>query len=370
MILFRAYDIFIKSTVMIHKITHVEMYVANIIQASNFYKNALGFKVIAQNINANSNASNTTVSHILTQGSIYLILTSSVDSQGLVSKQVNIHGDFVKDLAFEVNDIDKIFSNSIPQGFKVIEEPTTIEHQGNKLIKAKIGTFGDVEHTLIERVSYNSDFILVGHSVLNLQTKIPPQFNEINLDHVAIAVDDLDKWTEFYRKGLGFYQYYNETIETKRTGMDSIVMNSTNDLVKFVFIAPKKSTYKSQIEKFLEYNNAPGVQHLAFSTRDIIDTVHNLTKHDIEFLAIPDEYYDNLSTVLKERFQDNFSSIKELGILVDQDSEGYLQQIFTKPLQTKPTFFLEIIQRIGANSFGRNNIMALFQAVEKQLDNQ
>jgi 4-hydroxyphenylpyruvate dioxygenase len=146
-------------------------------------------------------------------------------------------------------------------------------------------------------------------------------------------------------------------------------MNSNNDIVKFVFVAPKKSTYKSQIEKFLEHNNASGVQHLAFSTQDIVNAVRHFKKHYIEFLSIPDDYYDNLSDTLKKYFQNIFSSIKELGILVDQDNDGYLQQIFTKPIQTKPTFFLEIIQRSGANSFGKNNITALFKAVEKQLDN-
>lgn len=353
---------------MTHKIAYVELYVANIIQATNFYKNALGFNIVAQGISTNGRTSNK-ISNILTQGSIYLILTSSLDYKDLLSKQVNVHGDFVKDISFEVTNIYKVYNQAISQSFVSIEKPNVISHQGNKVIKAKIGTFGDVVHTLIEKIHCKDEFVVPGYPVLNFQKETSPSSKIDKLDHVAIAVDNLNKWKEFYRDGLGFYQFYQETIETKRTGMDSVVMNSNNDIVKFVFVAPKKTTYKSQIEKFLEYNNASGVQHLAFSTQDIISTVRHLKKHHIEFLAIPDEYYDNLSDTLKKYFQNIFSSIKELGILVDQDNDGYLQQIFTKPIQTKPTFFLEIIQRSGAYSFGKNNITALFKAVEKQLDN-
>lgn len=346
---------------MIKKIDHVELYVANIVQATSFYKNTFGFKTIAERIFDDEKVSN-----LLTQGNIQLILTSSKNPKDNISKQVNLHGDFVKDISFEVVGIEKIFSQIISNDFKVVEFPTKLEYQGNVIIKAKIATFGDVEHTLIEKIDCNKKFILPDYPVLDNDIKI--EANLQTIDHVAIAVDNLYEWKNLYQQGLNFYQFYQETIETKHTGMDSIVMNSPNNSVKFVFVAPKKGTYKSQIEKFLEYNSSCGVQHLAFSTQNILDTIKYLKQNNIEFLPIPDSYYENLPIVLKEKFKSSFNTIKELRILLDQDDDGYLQQIFTKPLQTTPTFFLEIIQREGANSFGRNNIMALFKAVEKQLD--
>lgn len=345
---------------MIKKIGYVELYVTNIVQATSFYQNTFGFEIIAQ-----KTFNNEIVSNLLTQGDIQLILTSSKNPGDNVTKQVNLHGDFVKDISFEVIDIEKTFNQIITSGFKVIEFPTKLEYQDNIIIKAKIATFGDIEHTLIEKIDCNKRFILPDYPTLDTDIKI--EANLQTIDHVAIAVDNLYEWKNLYKQGLNFYQFYQETIETKHTGMDSVVMNSLNNSVKFVFVAPKKGTYKSQIEKFLEYNGSCGIQHLAFSTQNILDTIKYLKQNSIEFLSIPDSYYENLPLALKEQFKTNFNVIKELGILLDQDDSGSLQQIFTKPIQTKPTFFLEIIQREGSSSFGKNNIMALFKAVEKQL---
>ncbi len=345
---------------MIKNINYIELYVANVIQSTSFYKNALGFEIIAQDI-----CHDEKVSNLLTQGNITLILTSSRHFKDSISKQLNLHGDFVKDISFEITNMEEVFDQILNTSFKIIDYPTKIEYQGDIIIKAKIATFGDVEHTLIEKINCSKKFVLPGYPTFKNGGKIGTNLKTV--DHIAIAVNNLYKWKNLYKHGLNFHKFYQETIETEHSGMDSVVMNSPNNLIKFVFVAPKKGEYKSQIEKFLECNGSCGVQHLAFSTQDILNTIKQLRQNGIEFLKVPDNYYENLPEALKKHFKDEFCTIKNLGILLDQDGDGYLQQIFTKPLQTRPTFFLEVIRREGSNSFGRNNIMALFKAVEKEL---
>jgi 4-hydroxyphenylpyruvate dioxygenase len=344
----------------IRKVDYIELYVSNIIHSTFFYQNAFGFKVAASGKFKDENK----VSNLLLHGDVKLILTSSKNTSDETTEQINLHGDFVKDIALEVENIEILYNQAVKCGFKPISPPIELECKTGKVKSAVIGTFGNTRHTLIERIDNNDRFTLPNYPDISIDINIKASIQ--NLDHLAIAVNKLEKWQELYRKGLNFYQFYQETIETKHSGMDSVVMNSQNDIVKFVFVASKAGSYKSQIEKFLDYNNDCGVQHLAFSTNDILKTVTQLKQSSIEFLPIPNDYYENLPDKLKEKFKYEIDSIKFLNILLDKDDYGYLLQIFTKPLQTRPTFFLELIQRQGATSFGRNNIMALFKAVEKQ----
>ena len=350
---------------LVKRIAHVEMYVANIILAVSFYQKVFGFKVVHTDKYDNADK----VSVVLVQANIKLILTSSKCILGEIAEQISLYGDFVKDIALEVQNLETVYVQAIKSGFISIAPPQDIKFQGKKIRQSTIGTFGNIQHTLIEKVDIDmgDDFILPNHPLVKTENEIIEFIQDI--DHIAIAVDELNKWRNLYEQGLGFYPFYQETIETKYSGMDSVVMNSQNDDVKFVFVAPKKGVHKSQIEKFLDYNNdTAGVQHLAFSTKDILDTIMQFKKNNIEFLSISDEYYNNLSSELKENFKEYIERIKDLKILVDKDDDGYLLQIFTKPLQTRPTFFCEFIQRQGATSFGKNNIMALFKAIEKQID--
>lgn len=337
----------------VKRIIYLELYVANIVQAVNFYKEAFCFNVIQENRYENENK----VSVILFQENITLILTSPKRHSGEISEQINLYGDFVKDIALEVHSLDITHSKALKAGFVSVIAPHETQFQGKKVKKSIISSFGNMQHTLIE-----------GSEIDEFKFSDSSQSLIEDIDHIAIAVDDLAAWTNLYEQGLEFHSFFEETIETKYSGMNSIVMNSQNNIIKFVFVSPKKAIHKSQIEKYLDYNNdTSGVQHLAFSTRNILDTITKLKKNNIEFLNISDDYYHNLSVELKENFKDSIENIKDLKILVDKDESGYLLQSFTKPLQTRPTFFCEIIQRHGATSFGRNNIMALFEALEKQL---
>ena len=351
------------TTIKVKRILYIELYVANIVQAAFFYINAFGFKVV----NKAKCESENEVSIVLVQKNIKLIVTSSKRIAGKITEQVNLYGDFVKDIAFEVQNIEDLHQQAVKHGFISIAEPQEAIFYGKKVKQSIIATLGNIQHTLIENINLSDDLLLDNDHEIELDDNMRCFIQDI--DHIAIAVDNLTKWQNLYAQGLDFYPFYKETIETKHSGMDSVVMNSQNDFVKFVFVSPKQGTHKSQIQKYLDHNNnTPGVQHFAFATENIMAIVDKLRKMNVEFLSIPDDYYSNLSSELKTNFKTSIDSIKDLKILVDKDEDGYLLQIFTKPLQTRPTFFCELIQRQGATSFGKNNIMALFKAVEKQIE--
>ncbi len=346
---------------MINNIYYVEMYVANILHSTSFYVKNFGFIHIAQKSSNDGN----TVSNLLVNGNTKLILTASKLPDSEISKKVHIRGDFVNDISFEVDDLETIYQQMSNNGFNVITPIEQIIAKDNSYKFATLSANGDIQHSLVEKQNCNSSFFLKGFSLIdNIQDR---NGSVIKVDHIAIAVDNLERFTELYKRGLGFYNFFSETIKTKHTGMDSVVMNSKNDAVKFVFVTPIPNTRESQIDKFLQYNGGSGVQHIAFLTDNILDVVNDISKNGISFVPAPDAYYDTIDSHLKDYFLHRLENIKDLGVLVDKDDKGYLLQIFTTPLQTRPTFFIEIIQREGAESFGRNNIISLFNAVEKQL---
>lgn len=342
---------------LVKRIIYTELYVANIIQAASLYVNSFGFRLAKMEKYEDEDK----VSIVLVQKNIKLILTASKRRTGEIAEQVNLYGDFVKDITFEVQNVEALHKKATQNGFVSIARPKEIRMHGKKAKQSIIGTLGNIQHTLIEKIDSIDNY-----PEIKLDDK--EKFLIQDIDHIAIAVNNLAKWQNLYWHGLGFYPFYQETIETQHSGMDSVVMNSQNNFVKLVFIAPKEGTHKSQIQKYLDYNNnTAGVQHIAFSTENILDVVAQFRKSNIEFLSIPDDYYHNLPTELKEHFKTSIDCIKDLKILVDKDEYGYLLQIFTKPLQTRPTFFCELIQRQGATGFGKNNIMALFKAIENQI---
>ena len=339
---------------MLIKIKYIEIYVANLVQSKFYYAKGLGFKEIYYNTNEKCG----TEQSLLKLGNILLLLTSSKDNNSNVSKEINLHGDAVKDIAFEVDNIELLMDNANNLGIQILEQPKEcLLFESEKIIKAVISTFGDTRHTLIQKI--NKDTTCTEEKQDN-NTSIS------HIDHLAIAVDDFNYWRNYYKTIFGFYQSYKEKIETNLTGMDSIVMGLPNNEIKLVFVKPLKKKLTSQIDMFLKYNGCPGVQHIAFLSTNIINTLKTLGSNGIELLNIPNSYYDNLSQNIKLNYKKVLNELRDLNILIDEEDNKFLLQVFTKPIQTKPTLFYEIIQRDGASNFGKNNIIALFKAMEEQ----
>ena len=338
---------------MVIKINYIEIYVANIIQSKYFYIQGFGFKEIYTKNDKESGAEQS----LLQLGNILLLLTSSRDSDSNISKEISIRGDAIKDIALEVNDISSVINKAGRFGADILEQPNAcLLFESEKVIKAAISTFGKTKHTLIQRINTTNNVIYTNKVNNNIK----------HIDHLAIAVEDFDGCKSYYKTIFDFYQSYKEKIETNLTGMDSIVMNSKNDEIKFVFVKPLKKKLTSQIDMFLKYNDSPGVQHIAFLSSNIINTLETLKNNGIELLNVPNSYYENLSPNIKLNYQNVLSQLKNLNVLIDEENKNFLLQVFTKPTQTKPTLFYEIIQRKGAKNFGKNNIMALFKAMEQQ----
>ncbi|WHA05728.1 4-hydroxyphenylpyruvate dioxygenase (plasmid) [Candidatus Bandiella numerosa] len=335
------------------KIKYIEIYVANIVQSKYFYTNGFGFKEIY----TKSDQNNSIEQSLLKLGSILLLLTSSKDSESNTSKEVSIRGDTIKDIGLEVNDVNSIVNKAHTFGANILEQPNEcLLFESERVIKAVIDTFGETKHTLIQQIDSNNNTVGTHE-----------RSNDIKcIDHLAIAVEDFDYCKNYYKTIFGFYQSYKEKIETNLTGMDSIVMNLPNNQIKLVFIKPLKKKLTSQIDMFLKYNGCPGVQHIAFLSTNIINTLKTLGSNGIELLNIPNSYYSNLSQNIKLNYKKVLNELRDLNILIDEEDNKFLLQVFTKPIHTKPTLFYEIIQRDGASNFGKNNIIALFKAMEEQ----
>lgn len=326
---------------MINNIPYVEKYVANLNQETKILVDSFGFNLIGKTTHSNGNESS-----ILEEGNIRFILTSGQAAED----QIKNHGDFIKDLAFEVDDVEKSYTEAIEAGFKPLLDP--IKEGDVKL--AQISTFGNSIHTLIE----------------NSNSKVKSKNGNFHgIDHIAIAVDDLDYWSNLYEKGLGLKEFSKDIIETDKTGMYSRVLTSSNNKATLFFAAPKDSKIKSQIDEYLDENTGSGIQHIALATKDIITVIKSLKTKGIKFVPPPKNYYEEIPKDLKSKFKDNFDIIRELQIFVDQDYNGEMLQVFTQPMQNRETFFFEIIQRDKAITFGRNNVLALFRALEQKFDN-
>ena len=335
------------------KIKYIEIYVANIVQSKYFYTNGFGFKEIYNKSDKDNNIEQS----LLKLGSILLLLTSSKESNSNINKEISIRGDTIKDIGLEVDDVNLIINKAHTFGANISEQPNEcLLFESERVIKAVINTFGETKHTLIQQIDSNNNTV----SNYKVSTDIKC------IDHLAIAVEDFDYCKNYYKNIFKFYQSYEEKIETSLTGMDSIVMNAKNDEIKLVFVKPLKKKLTSQIDMFLKYNCSPGVQHVAFLTTNIINTLQILKNNGIELLDVPDSYYKNLSQNIKLNYKKVLNQLQNLNVLIDEENENFLLQVFTKPTQTRPTLFYEIIQREGAKNFGKNNITALFKAMEQQ----
>jgi 4-hydroxyphenylpyruvate dioxygenase len=346
----------------LRNIDYVELYVGNALQASHFYESVLGFKIIAYGSPETGLAGRS--SFIVQQQDIYLVLTSSLEANTLIAEHVALHGDGVQDIAFLTNDVNSTFHNAVKNGALPVLEPSIIQDKGKEIIKSSVRAFGDTIHSFIQR-SHEEWFLPFYKPISNAY---PVELIGLNaIDHIAISLEKgtLNKWADFYKNVLGFSESHRENVYTEYSGMNSIVVRDQENRIKFPLVEPAAGKETSQIDEYLRHNGGAGVQHIAFLSDNIIRTVQTLKERGINFITIPESYYLNLGS----RFQnvdEELNIIKDLGILVDHDEKGYLMQIFSKPLQSRPTFFIEVIQRKNAEGFGSGNIKALFQALEDQ----
>jgi 4-hydroxyphenylpyruvate dioxygenase len=345
---------------------YVELYVGNAKQAAHYYQAAWGFQPLAYR--GLETGSKNTVSYVLEQDKIRLILTSPLEQDGAINEHINKHGDGVKVVALWVDDATKSWEETTKRGAKSYMEPTTHEDADGKIVTSGIHTYGETVHVFVERKDYNGTFL---PGFKKWETTYKPEALGLKfIDHMVgnVGWNEMNKWCEFYAKVMGFAQlisFDDKDISTDYTALMSKVMSNGNGRIKFPINEPAEGKKKSQIEEYIDFYNGAGVQHIALATDNIIETVTALQSRGVEFLFVPDSYYDTVLDRVGE-IDEDLAPLKELGILIDRDDEGYLLQIFTKPVLDRPTMFFEIIQRKGAQSFGKGNFKALFEAIERE----
>jgi 4-hydroxyphenylpyruvate dioxygenase len=344
----------------------VELYVGNAKQAAYYYEHAWGFTPIAYSGLETGNKE--TVSYVLQQDKIRLVLTSPLKPGGPINQHINDHGDGVKVVALWVDDAKKSFEETVKRGAEPYMEPTTREDANGKVVLSGIHTYGETVHVFVERSAYDGPF-LPGYKAWDKPVK-PKSVGLKYIDHMVgnVGWNEMNKWCEFYAKVMGFAQlvsFDDNDISTEYTALMSKVMSNGNGRIKFPINEPAEGRKKSQIEEYIDFYNGAGVQHIAVATDNIIETVGQLRDNGVEFLYVPETYYDTVLDRVGE-IDEDLEPLKELGVLIDRDDEGYLLQIFTKPVLDRPTMFFEIIQRKGAQSFGKGNFKALFEAIERE----
>jgi 4-hydroxyphenylpyruvate dioxygenase len=344
----------------------VELYVGNAKQAAHYYKTAFGFQSLAY-AGLETGVRDRT-SYVVVQGKIKLILTTPFDPESEISHHIRKHGDGVKVIALWVDDATAAFNETVKRGAKPFMEPHKEEDENGFVIKSGIHTYGETVHVFVERKNYNGVF-LPGFQKWESEYN-PSDLGFKYIDHMVGNVDlgDMNKYAKFYEEVMGFANlitFDDKDISTEYTALMSKVMTNGNGRIKFPINEPAHGKKKSQIEEYLEFYKGPGCQHIAIATNDIVYSVSEMRKCGVEFLYVPGTYYDSV----KDRvgiIEEDLEVLKKLGIMVDRDEEGYLLQIFTKPVEDRPTLFFEIIQRKGANSFGKGNFQALFESIEAE----
>jgi 4-hydroxyphenylpyruvate dioxygenase len=346
----------------------VELYVGNAKQAAYYYQHAWGFQPIAYS--GLETGRKDSVSYVMQQGKIRIVLTSPLQPEGDINAHIDKHGDGVKFVALWVDDARKSYEETTKRGAKSYVEPYVMEDENGKAVISGIHTYGETIHLFVERKDYTGPF-LPGYRIYNTKTQVPDTGLQF-IDHMVgnVGWNEMDKWVEFYGKVMGFAQlvsFDDKDISTDYTALMSKVMSNGNGRIKFPINEPAEGKKKSQIEEYIDFYNGAGVQHIALATDNIIETVTALRDRGVEFLYVPETYYDDLLDRVGE-IDEDLEPLRELGVLVDRDDEGYLLQIFTKPVLDRPTMFFEIIQRKGAQSFGKGNFKALFEAIEREQD--
>lgn len=346
---------------------HVEFYVGNAKQAAHYYKTAFGFQSLAYA--GPETGIRDRASYVLQQGKIRLVLTSPLKSDSPISKHIYDHGDGVKILALWVNDAYKAYEDTMERGAKCYAEPYTITDEHGEVRISGIYTYGETVHLFVERKNYNGIF-MPGYKAWKSNYN-PKEAGLLHVDHCVgnVGWNRMNETVKWYEDVMGFVNilsFDDKQINTEYSALMSKVMSNGNGYVKFPINEPAEGKKKSQIEEYLDFYEGEGVQHVAIATNDIIATVRDLKSRGVEFLdAPPNAYYEELSNRVGT-IDEEITKIQELGILVDRDDEGYLLQLFTKPVEDRPTLFFEIIQRKGAQSFGAGNFKALFESIERE----
>lgn len=345
---------------------YVELYVGNAKQAAHFYKTAFGFESYAYA--GLETGLRDRVSYVLKQDKIRLVLTTPLKSTSPISDHIKQHGDGIKVIALWVDDATKAFEETTKRGAKPYFQPTVEKDEFGEVIRSGIHTYGDTVHVFVERKNYNGVF-LPGFE--KWESDYNPGTTGLKyIDHMVgnVELGGMNKWADFYANVMGFANlvtFDDKDISTQYTALMSKVMTNGNGRIKFPINEPAQGLKKSQIEEYLDFYEGPGCQHIAVATDDIVFTVSEMRRRGVEFLHVPGSYYDTVPDRVGEIAED-LENLKRLGIMVDRDEEGYLLQIFTKPVEDRPTLFFEIIQRKGAKSFGKGNFKALFESIEAE----
>ena len=354
----------------IRKIDHVRFFVGNARQSAYFYRNAYGFDVVAYS------GLETKVKHeagyVLKQGGITFVLISPLRASHPDVQRLVLHGDGVADIALQVENVRACYNLAVERGAVGVRGPSAMEDEYGVYESATIRAYGDTTHTFVNRDKYKGAFA-PGFKPIDPARYSPATYHHSGLlaiDHIVGNVEEgkMDEWVEFYRKVLGFEQlvsFDDKDISTEYSALMSKVVQGGNGRVKFPINEPAQGRRRSQIEEYIDFYGGAGVQHIALATNDIVKTVKALRANDVSFLRVPKSYYDLLPARIGS-IKEDLAELAELGILVDRDDEGYMLQIFTKPVQDRPTLFFEIIQREGSKSFGKGNFKALFEAIERE----
>ncbi|KAK2733377.1 hypothetical protein FQN55_003390 [Onygenales sp. PD_40] len=367
---------------------HVHWYVGNAKQAAAYYTSRMGFERIAYR--GLETGSRIVASHVVRNGDITFVLTSPLraldqietftpEEQSLLREihaHLEKHGDGVKDVAFEVDSVDAVFGAAVGNGARVVEGVKALEDEGGVVRLATIQTYGETTHTLVERRGYSGVFLPGYREVVERDplAKLLPEVKLMHVDHCVGNQDweEMDKVCEYYEKALGFHRFWSvddKDICTEFSALKSIVMSSPNNLVKMPINEPAHGKKQSQIEEYISFYNGAGVQHIALRTDNIIAAITNLKARGVEFIKVPDTYYEEMKVRLKRGgmvLEEDFERLRELDILIDFDEGGYLLQLFTKHLMDRPTVFIEIIQRNNFSGFGAGNFKSLFEAIERE----
>jgi 4-hydroxyphenylpyruvate dioxygenase len=345
---------------------YVEFYVGNAKQSAYFYQAAFGFELVAYA--GLETGLKDRASYVLQQGKIRLVLTTSFDPESEISQHVRLHGDGVKVLALWVDDAEYSFNTTTQRGAQAVYAPQILKDKDGEVKIASIQTYGETLHTFVERKNYRGAF-LPGYVAVNKSFK-PESVGLQFIDHCVgnVGWGEMNKWVKYYEDVMGFkllITFDDKDISTEYSALMSKVVSNGSGYVKFPINEPAEGKKKSQIEEYLDFYKGSGVQHIAVATNDILHTVSELRKRGVEFLHVPENYYSEAADRVG-KIDEDYEDLKKLNILVDRDEEGYLLQIFTKPVEDRPTVFFEIIQRKGAKSFGKGNFKALFESIERE----
>ncbi len=345
---------------------HIEFYVGNARQAAYFYRAAFGMSLVAYA--GPETGRRDRASYVLQQGKVRFVLTTALRSDSEIAEHVHRHGDGVRAIALWVDDARSAWLETTSRGARSVQEPTELSDENGRVVTSSIAAYGDTLHTFVERKDYSGVFF-PGYQAMSADTIARP-VGLLHVDHIVgnVGWNAMNEWVDFYSRVMGFslYQHFDDSdISTEYSALMSKVMANGNGYVKFPINEPAQGRRKSQIEEYLDFYGGPGVQHMALATKDILSTVSQMQGQGVSFLTVPHSYYTDLQSRIG-KIDEPIEELERLGILVDRDDQGYMLQIFTRPVEDRPTVFYEIIQRKGSRSFGKGNFKALFEAIERE----